>query len=733
MKVSLAWLNQYLADPVSAVDAADRLERQGFPIEDRQTRPDGDVVLDVEVTSNRGDCLSHLGIARELAAGTRTRLAPPDPNPTIRHDDPHATSGPGSRDAAGRSPENRAADVESSHNQETPRPARDRHGRTVKTADQTTGQNTERSLAALTRVDLDEPQLCATYTARVLRGVRVRPSPDWLVQRLEAVGLRPINNIVDVTNFVLHELGQPLHAFDLQRLRENRIVVRLARSGETVRTIDDDQHVLRDDMLVITDAERPVAVAGVMGGRDTEVDEQTQDVLLESAAFDPLQVRRTARALKLQSDSSYRFERGVDPALVERASLRAAELMLQVAGGRLIEGAIRVGRAVPEPRVVSLRPERCRQVLGFDLPDERILDPLDRLGLAPKRDDDRIACRVPTFRLDLEREIDLVEEVARLHGLEDVPSRPRLSIVATPEQPEVQARRRFAEILIAHGYHEAVTFSFVAREASLVFLPEGAQSVEVADERRKAEPVLRPSLLPSLLACRKSNQDAGNTDVKLFELAATWIRGREGVAEARRLGMIADVDPAGGGAEVALRGLRGALEELAELAVSGRLDVQPAERSIFEVGGEVRVDDAPIGSLGLLSREVMDRFDLQTQVVAAELSLEALERRFPPTFEAGPPPRFPSIDRDLSLVVDDPTVWAQIEKEVRQADPDRLERLTFVTTYRGKPIPRGKKSVTLRLSFRDPERTLRHEEVDEQVRRVTDRLAERLGAELRTA
>ena len=290
MKVSLNWLNSYLDRPVDADAAADLLGEQGFPVEERDDLPDGDVMLNVEVTSNRGDCLSHVGVARELAAGSGRQLRPPvfdlpdvDPNPAT----------------------------------------------------------------ALTSVVNKAPDLCPVYTARVIRGVRIAPSPDWLRHRLEAIGLRPVNNVVDITNFVLHEMGQPLHAFDMAKLNERRIVVRRAEQGEAFTAIDGTKHALGSDMLVIADANRPVAIAGVMGGVDSEVTDATTDILLESARFAQLSVRRTSRSLKLASDSSYRFERGVDPVGVEAASRRAAQLIVELAGGRLAEGVVRVGEDQP--------------------------------------------------------------------------------------------------------------------------------------------------------------------------------------------------------------------------------------------------------------------------------------------------------------------------------------------------------------------------------------------------
>ncbi len=467
MKVSLEWLNEYLQPYVAADEAETLLTAQGMPIETRLDGGAGDVALDVEVTSNRSDCLSHLGIAREIAAGSGRSYQPP----------------------------------------------------TVELSAPPNGIPTADSLTSVQNARTD---LCPLYTARVIRGVKVGPSPAWLLRRLQAVGLRSVNNVVDITNFVLMEMGQPLHAFDLAKLAERRIVVRPAKDGETFVAIDGTKHRLSPPMLVIADAIQPVAVAGVMGGQESEVGPAAVDILLESAQFDPLSIRRTSRALKLASDSSYRFERKVDPNGVEAASRRAAELIVKLAGGTLAAGVIRVRAPPAVPREVSMRVGRCSQLLGLELPPQRMVELLGRLGLSPRISPSgaEIVCTIPTFRQDLEREVDLIEEVARLHGFDRIGVNEKISIVARPMQPDVQARRVLARTLVAHTYHEAITQTFIAPKLGEHFLPAGEQAVRIDEswsERRKSEPMLRPSLLPSLLVCRKTNQDVGKTHVRYLK------------------------------------------------------------------------------------------------------------------------------------------------------------------------------------------------------------------------
>lgn len=694
MKISIDWLKTYLDSPSASLTAdelEDMLTRQSFPIEANEPLEDGDALLDVEVTSNRPDCLSHVGLAREVAAGAGDQLKPPVIDLSV------VVSGGVSGDSA------------------------------VFGGAGVSGVVAE----TLSRVDNHEPQLCPLYTARVIQGVKIKPSPDWLQKRLLAVGLRPINNVVDVTNFVLHEMGQPLHAFDMNKLAERRIVVRCAESGESMTAIDGSKLTLDASMLVIADANKPVAVAGVMGGLDSEVGEKTIDILLESARFDPLSVRKTSRLLKLASDSSYRFERGVDPTGVELASRRAAALIVELAGGELAQGVIRVGEPAPDPTRVEMRIARCNQLLGVDFGAETMVDYLQRLQLSPALSDkkDRIICMIPTFRLDLLREVDLIEEVGRVHGLDRIAIETKMPIIVRPVQPKVTACLKLGDVLIAHGYHETITFSFIAPKIAKPFLPSGAEAVLLDDQRRKAESMLRPSLLPSLLACRKRNQDAGNRDVRLFETASIWF-GRDGeVFENRKLAMLADAPDEAG---EALRRMRGAIEELTvHLSGDSPLRFESTQSPLFQVGAEIRFNDQPIGTFGLLANKTQALFDLQTSVIAAELDLPILLDAYPPMRRLTALPRFPGIERDLSIVVDDAVEWRAVEQQVQTVEPRLLESVAFVTTWRGKSVGQGKKSVSFRLLFRDPQRTLRHDEVDAEVARVVDQLKAKLNAELR--
>jgi phenylalanyl-tRNA synthetase beta chain len=672
MKISLQWLNEYLDTPVAAEQAEQLLTDQGLPIE--QTEPFGDdLMLDVEVTSNRSDCLSHVGMAREIAAGGGLTLRLPDCSL------PEANGEP---------------------------------------------------VTALTSVDNQGPDSCSVYTARVIRGVKVAPSPDWLVRHIACIGMRSINNVVDATNFVMMELGQPLHAFDLARLEQRRIVVRSAQPGEQFVAIDGTRHKLTANMLLIVDAQRPVAVGGVMGGLNSEVGDDAVDILLEAAMFAPLSIRRTSRKLKLASDSSYRFERGVDPRGVETASCRAARLIVELAGGTLAPGVIRAGADAAAQRSVNMRTARCNSLLGLDLSAEQMAQWLSRLGLAPECDDQAglITCSIPTFRLDLKREVDLIEEVARMHGLDDVPIQEKIHIQAKAPPALQAARQELGGVLVGHGYYETINPIFVSLRHGKAFLPAECTPTVLSGEHQKNEPMLRPSLVPSLMICRKANQDVGNTNAQLYEHASVWWVSDQEVIEESHLALLRDAADV----QEALRDLRGSIEELAErLLGAQRVSFTPTDAEGYSYAAKISCDAMDLGVIGMVDVKRQDMFDLQTPVVIAELDATALLSKYPPSRQVGRLARFPGIERDLSLIVDEKVAWSQIESTLRSSEPALLEGLTFLGTYRGTPIPAGRKSVSLRMLFRDPQGTLRHEQVDPQVAAVVEQLCATVGAELR--
>ena len=694
MHISVAWLNTYLDRPVTADEAERLLTHAGFPIETREERAGGDVMLDVEVTSNRGDVLSHIGCAREIAACTgRTLIVPSGAAP--------ARGGP----VGGRlTLENR------------------------------------------------EPRACPRFTAQAILGVRVGPSPAWLVRALEAVGQRSINNVVDVTNWLTFEFGQPAHVFDLDRLAGASLIVRFAREGEALRTLDGKSRTLRATDLVVADAERAQSLAGVIGGADSEVHAGTVNVVLEAATWDPVTIRTAARRLAVRTDASYRFERRVHPATIDAPALRAAAMIVEVAGGSLCEGMLDEGSATAPARSVSMRGDRCRAILGYPIDDQEIAGILSRLGLGvtTRAAAGALECTIPPHRLDLEREIDLIEEVARVAGYERVPTLATLPVAARGAQRTESVRQNIASALTGQGFYETVTFSFVRPGDAADFLPPGLSRLDVDDERRGEEPTLRPSVIPSLLRCRRANQD-GQVErpggIRLFEVASVFAELAPGKqVEHRNLALVMDV--AGSGRkrsdedfQRSLRVLRGVIEQT--LAAAGlapaSLVVEPMgpDRCVHaacEAGASagLLLGGAALGYMGLLTPAMQRKFGLDLPVVYAELGMHVIESARPPVREVRSLPQFPSIERDLSIVLDERVRWEQVASVVRATPMAMFETFRYVTTFRDEQkIGKGRKSVTLGLRFRASDRTLRSEEADGSVATLVDRLRSELGGVLR--
>jgi phenylalanyl-tRNA synthetase beta chain len=668
MKISLEWLSQYLPGPLDAEAAGEALTHGGLPVEVFERHGD-DTVIDVEVTSNRGDCLSHVGVARELAALLNREFRDVRPEP-----------------------------------KESATPA-----------------------SEATAVRIDAPTLCPHYTARILRNIKIGPSPAWLARRLEAVGLRPINNVVDVTNYVMFELGQPLHAFDFEKLEGRRIIVRQAAKGEKLVSIDGKERALDPEMLVIADATRPVALAGVMGGRDSEVSDSTKNILLESARFDPLSVRKTARTLAMKSDSSYRFERGIDPLLPERASLRAAQLILETAGGELLKGDVAAGSTGYAPRELTLRLEKLRRLLGVEFPTDQVIEALRRLNLSPVLLNNRIEVTIPSYRLDLNIEVDLVEEVARVIGYDKVPVRDEIAIRLAPPDPAADVLETIRTVLVSGGYFESVTFGWVSDQLAADFTPPEAIGLPRADAAvRKADASLRPSILPGLLESVRRNESVGTPGAKLFEIGSTfWLSTGGKVEERRRVSLVGSPD---------LREVRGVVGLLLNrLDPYRQVRVVPDPRPGFgrAASGRIEWGGQTVGYLGKIDRAVTDKLGLREIPAAAELELLPLvegARRVPQQKALA---TFPAIRRDLSLVVPESMRYEQIESLIRELKPELMEDLEYVTTYRGKPLEKGHKSVTVTLIFRSPTGTLTGEQVESTMQRVVEAARSKLGATLR--
>lgn len=672
MIVSKNWLSEYVSVDMSVEELTDRLTMSGLNLEGIE-EPDGDVAIDLEVTSNRPDCLGHLGVAREIAVLYGSELTVPDATPKTISE--------------------KAADA--------------------------------------TSVQIDCPDLCHEYHARIIKGVKIGPSPDWLKDRLAAAGINSVNNVVDVTNYVMLECSQPLHAFDFDKLNEGRIVVRRANKGEKIVAIDQKEYELSDEMCVIADASQATAVAGVMGGLETEISDDTVNVLVETASFEPISVRATARALKLHSPSSFRFERRVDRHNIDWASRRCCELILQVAGGELLEGSVVAGESAAAASPVTLRFEQVSRILGIDIPSDRCVAILKDLGLECTEETEKTASFVaPTWRLDLTRECDLLEEIARIHGYDRIPEDATLPVVATSKSVREQVGDIIRELLPACGFYESLTLSFVSEEQQHLFRPWGdVPVVAVNHSTRSHENQMRQSLVPSLLQCRRQNERHGTLNAELFEIAKVYLSAGEGrpeqEAEPVMVGLVSGRD---------FLDLKGVVEStVRRIAPSAVLTAAPSDLQEFQEGrgAELALNGQPFGWIGELDRAVTDKLDLQDTASVAELNVNLLEDLFEPSRRYSPLPKFPVVSRDLNFVLSESVTWAQLAEVAGESGGELLQDISFSGQYRGKGIDAGQKSYVISCRFLALDRTLTAEEVEAAVQNIVSACKEKLEAKLR--
>jgi phenylalanyl-tRNA synthetase beta chain len=713
MNISYNWLRELTGTASSPLELRERLTMVGLAVDSVEEAAGVDYVLDVEVPSNRPDCLSHVGIAREVSVieNESVRLPAFAPLP---------------------------------------------------------GDGRMKDCASVEILDVD---LCPRYAARVVRGVKIGPSPDWLVQRLDAIGQRAINNVADITNYVLHELGQPLHAFDLSLLAGRRIIVRRALAGEKIKTLDGVERELKQEMLVIADGARAVAVAGVMGGEETEINGATRDVLIESAYFAPASVRRTARALGLNTEASYRFERGVDYGSVLRAQERCAQLICQIAGGTATEDLIDVYPQPFEPRLASLRPQRVEALTGLRVQASEMIRILEALGLEsrasedgnsekldkvetvkelPLSDDAKLTFVVPTWRADIVIEEDLVEEVARHTGYEKIATEIPPANSAGEYQPSEGRRRAMRQALVTGGYDEAINFSFIDTTSDDRFelIPTLALAGETEERfitlsNAIVEGVtrMRATLLPGLLDAARYNFNHGTRDVRLFETGRVFVahetRGQLPY-ERESLALVATGGEALEGRAGALReldfyDLKGALETAADAMKIGPLRFEAVRARHLREGQSAHVlyEGEAIGAIGRLDETLAAAYRFRQPVYVAEVDFNALLEASESAVLYKPLSRYPSIVRDVSLLVNRNATLAEFLQTISEQGAESCREAKLVDVYEGEGIPEGKRSMTLRMEYRAEERTLRDEEADELHARIVRALEEKFGATLR--
>ena len=676
MRVPLEWLKEYVPIKLSPEALAAKLTMAGLEVV-AVHEADGQPVLDIEVTPNRADCLSIIGIAREVAAVTGQRLQLPQRSAS------HAK----------------------------------RSGKTAPPV-----------------IRIEDKTGCSRYIGRLMTGAKIGPSPEWMQRRLVACGARPINNVVDITNYVLFEYGQPLHAFDFSRLVQGTILVRRAKTNEPLTTLDGVKRALPSDVLVIADASRPVAVAGVMGGTGSEVTQQTREVLLESALFDSVTVRRTARQLGLASESSYRFERGVDPAGVEAASARAADLLKALAGATEV-AMVDAGTKPSARRAIALEPQRLSRWLGVRLDPPSIRTSLARLGCRVASTGHASTLQVipPSFRQDVTQPVDLYEELARLTGYDKIPATtPAGALPAPSAQAGDYGRMQSLKCLCASlGLTEAITWSLLSEaELARCGMP-ASQAARLANPLSQDHAYLRPSLLPGLLQAVRRNVTQGTPDIRFFELGQVV----DGQREQPRLGIVLsglwkrDFRAGETGDFWVLKGLIESLVgRLCQGAPSFTTTSPPwAERG---QGSRIQLDGRPIGEAGQVSRTIAHALDIEQPVVFAELSVESLLAAKRPTPRVKVPSLFPPVKRDLSFFIGTDVPFERVQRAIRDAAGSTADRVDLLDWFT-KNAPAGKHSFTFSIEYRDAARTLTASEADAIHQRVGQALVSQFGAQLR--
>lgn len=650
-----------------------------------------DTVFEIGLTPNRPDCLSFIGIAREVAALTERTLRRP-----------------------GSEPWQHAPDI------------RER-----------------------TSVEIRNPDMCPRYSARLLSGVTVGRSPEWLERRLLSVGLKPINSIVDITNYVMMETGQPLHAFDFDHLAENRIVVRtpLSEAEKTVVTLDGKERAIEDDMLMICDAKAPVAVAGVMGGENSEIIQATTNVLIESAHFDPVSIRKTAKRLGLSTDASHRFERGVDPEGTVYALNRAAALMAEVAGGEIHSGIIDEYPRPANIKPIRLSAEKTNRHLGTNLDTPEIGRLLSAIGFeVSPGESDTMDVTAPSFRMDVTRPEDLMEEVARLSGYDNIATTyPAIPARTLPPLRSHTLKEQLRDRMAGIGFNEAIHYSFTGKNAGILEFPEGDPrhaELPILNPLSETQSVMRTTLIGSLLEACQKNLSRQEKDLKLFELGkAFYSQGTETLPMEQEL--LAAVwtgsrRPASWHEKAAscdFFDIKGVLESLFSFlrveAVTWH--ATPADRCAFTRPGQsatIHAAGVELGVAGEIKESIRKQYDIGQRVFAFEIVTDRLFGLVPAGFSFSPVPRFPATSRDMTLIIDQTVPAGDIVQKIREMNVDIIENIMVFDVYSGKPIESGKKSLSIRITYRSHDKTLEEEPVSALHQEITENLISEFGAAL---
>jgi len=693
MKVVYNWLKDFVDLTAPPGELASRLALSGTNIGGVENGAHG-AVLEAEVSSNRPDCLGHLGIAREVGAIYRLALKAVLPKPK---------------------------------------------------------ESTAKAGEAA-KVEIQAPDLCGRFTARVIRNVKIQPSPQWLKDRLEASGVASISNVVDVSNYVMLELGHPLHTFDYDKVRDHKIIVRRAKQNEKMKTLDGIERQFDSNLCLISDGDgsRAVGIGGIMGGAETEISFSTKNVLIECAWFEPIAIRRAARFLKLHTEASTRFGRGADPEMAELASRRAAELILELAGGELLSGVVDSYPGKRAPKKIRVTRAEILRVMGADVPDKEVEASLSSLGFAPIRiDQNRGAegsllaaweCTQPSWRAEVEREIDLIEEIARIYGLAKFPPRLPAARQGAARLPHFEAQTRLRERLIGLGYREILTIPHVAEERDALFRPEGISPARLSNPLSGEAGVLRSTGIVTMAGALEWNLNHAQRNVRLFEISSRYrLHGNESV-ETRVLTI-------GATGEARDKNLYDAAREFSFADLKGDLDsiAAPAGDFAWRGGGpdwlqaarrgSVALGKNEIGAAGQLARRIAEKLKFRQDVFLAELELDPLCAAYRAAKEARryePLPRFPAVERDFSLLLADGTHFADVANAIRSLKISEISAIEAADLFRGKNVPAGKYSLLVRVTFQSREATLTDRQISDASAKIIMALETKLGAQLRT-
>ncbi len=694
MRIPIDWLSEYLNIAGSIDDLADRLTMAGLEVEEIVNMPPDEIVkmggvldgvdspvLITKVTPNRGDWLSVIGVAREASACTGWQFTMK--LPSIPRD--------------------------------------------------------EQQVADHISVRIDAPDLCRRYVAMLIRGVKIKESPNWMKNRLIRAGMRPINNVVDITNYIMLEYGQPLHAFDYDLLAGRQIIVRRAKHGETIVSIDGTQCSLDEEMLVIADEKRAVAIAGVMGGLDTEVSDKTVNVLLESANFNPVSIRRTSKTLGMSTESSYRFERSVDLGITDAAAVRAAELMRDLADAQIVPGIMDVYPGEIKPCVIEVRPKRVNDILGMSLDTSEMSNCLRKLGIGVENDS-TLKVTVPSWRPDIQSEIDVIEEIARIHGYEHIPE--TLPCVHLQGKDSVEGRfcERLRQTLMSCGLQEVLTHS-LTDPISVEISGLDERSISVRNPLSEESSKLRTMLAPGLLQVVARNQAVGIRDMGLFEIGKVYLKDEDGAIQESRsaAGVIIgsqwdgvwNLDRNALNADYYWgRGvLEATLERLGFKDISFERDIYPMLHKTRTAA--VSASGRRIGWIGETAPEVVEKLDIRGRPVVFEINVDELVRLQPADARYRQLPKFPALYLNLAIVTSKDVPYENVQKVVRSAGGSIVEDVSLVDVYTGPQIGDNERSLTLAIAFRSEERTLKDEDVEEIVESIKSQLSSEIGARLR--